>query len=186
MMNTIFNSGKWHSFLRLRRVNLMCSWPMFVYAEHLWDTVGRMVHQHCPRSCCSRFGTLRPHGYSPVSSEVHAEETSTLPVVNGYTCYWLFFSLKLNMPLLRCCSRSSNFLEFAGCRLNAFTSHHSCSSPWPPSAVLSFPTSSPSDDTGPPIPTLQVQKGVTEHSLAWTAPPGHPSPRPECTNHRQG
>ena len=33
-------------------------------------------------------------------------------------------------------------------------------------AVLSFPTSSPGDDTGPPIPTLQVQKGVTEHSLA--------------------
>jgi len=167
----------------------MCSWPIFVYTEHLWDTVGRMVHQHRPRSCCSRFGTLRPHGYSPVYSETYAEETSTWLAVNGYSCYWLFFSLGLNsynMPTLRCWSRSSNFPEFAGRCLDAFASHHSCLSPWPPSAVLSFPTSSPSDDTGPPIPTLQVQRGVTEHLLAWTALPGHPSPRPECSNHRQG
>ena len=98
-----------------------------------------------------------------------------------------FFSLRLNsMPTLRCWSRSSNFPEFAGRCLDAFASHHSCLSPWPPSAVLSFPTSSPSDDTGPPIPTLQVQRGVTEHSLVWTALPGHPSPRPECNNRRQG
>ena len=68
----------------------MCSWPIFVYAEHLWDTVGRTVHQHRPRSCCSRFGTLRPHGYSPVYREAHAEETWTWPAVNGYACYWLF------------------------------------------------------------------------------------------------
>ena len=82
MMNTIFNSGKWHLFLRLRRVNLMCSWQMFVYAEHLWDTVGRMEHQHRPGSCCSRSGTLCPHGYPTVSSEVHAKKTSTWPAVN--------------------------------------------------------------------------------------------------------
>ena len=165
----------------------MCSWPIFVYARQLWDTVGCMVHQHRPRSCCSRFGTLHPHGYSPVSSEAHAEETSTWPAVNGYACYWLFLSLRLNnMPPLRCWSQSYNFPEFAGHCLNAFTSHHSCLSPSPPSAVLSFPSSSLSDNTGPPIPTLQVQKGVTEHSLTWTALPGHPSPRPECSNHRQG
>ena len=98
-----------------------------------------------------------------------------------------FFSLRFNnMSPLRCWRRSFNFPEFAGHCLNAFTSHHSCLSPWPPSAVLSFLSSSLSDDTGPPIPTLQVQKGVTEHSLAWTALPGHPSPRPECSNHRQG
>ena len=98
-----------------------------------------------------------------------------------------FFSLRLNsMPTLRCWSWSSNFPEFAGRCLDAFASHYSCLSPWPPSAVLSFPTSSPSDDTGPPIPTLQVQRGVTEHSLVWTALPGHPSPRPECNNRRQG
>ena len=71
-----------------------------------------------------------------------------------------FFSLRLNsMPPLRCWSRSSNFPEFAGRCLNAFTSHHSCLSPWPPSAVLSFPTSSPSDDTGPPHSHLAGAEG---------------------------
>ena len=57
-------------------------WQMFVYAEHLWDTVGRVEHQHRPGSCCSRFGTLCPHGYPTVSSEVDAKETSTWPAVN--------------------------------------------------------------------------------------------------------
>ena len=82
-----------------------------------------------------------------------------------------FFSLRLNnMPPLRCWSRSFNFPEFAGHCLNAFTSHHSCLSPWPPSAVLSFLSSSLSDDTGPPIPTLQVQKGVTYSIIHWKLP----------------
>ena len=145
----------------------------------------------CTNTALGRASAGLEHcsGYSPVYSETYAEETSTWLAVNGYSCYWLFSSLGLNsynMPTLRCWNRSSNFPEFAGRCLDAFASHHSCLSPWPPSAVLSFPTSSPSDDTGPPIPTLQVQRGVTEHSLAWTALPGYPSPRPECNNHRQG
>ena len=167
----------------------MCSWPIFVYTEHLWDTVGRMVHQHRPRSCCSRFGTLRPPWI--LSSVQWGPCRGDFNMACGQRIRLLltFFSLTLNsynIPTLRCWSRSWNFPDFAGRCLDAFASHHSCLSPWPPSAVLSFPTSSPSDDTGPPIPTLHVQRGVTEHSLAWTALPGHPSPRPECNNHRQG
>ena len=89
--------GKWHSFLHLRRVNLMCSWPIFVYGEHLWGTVFfffLFLVVWCTNTALGRASAglehCVPHGYSPVYSEVHAEETSTWLAVNGYACYWLF------------------------------------------------------------------------------------------------
>ena len=140
--------------LHLQRVHPMCLWLMFVCVKM------------CNRFQCYRYWSLQnvvaDWNTSRFTNSSCCQYVPSLAIFSIF-CFW-------------------NFLEFAGRCLNAFTSHHSCSSPWPPSAVLSFPTSSPSDDSGSPIPTLQVQRGVTEHSLAWTALPGQSSPRPECSN----
>ena len=90
----------------------MCSWPIFVYAGHLWDTVGCMVHQHCPRSCCSRFGTLQ----WILSSVQWGPCRGDFNMACGQRIHLLltFFLLRLNnMPPLRCWSQSFNFPEFA-------------------------------------------------------------------------
>ena len=153
----------------------MCSWLSVCGTLWVvWCTNTALGHAAADLEHCIPMDTLQCPVRSMPRRLRHGLRSTDTPAID-------FFLTHVKML-----ERSSNFPEFAGRCLNAFTSHHSCLSPWPPSAVLSFLTSSPSDDTGPPIPTLQVQKGVTERSLAWTALPGHPSPRPECSNHRQG
>ena len=67
-------------FLLLPRVLPACSWPQFFPIEHLWDSLGRMLHQHQPPKAPKPTAADRrpaaclerdPHGcYNPASCEV--------------------------------------------------------------------------------------------------------------------